>query len=154
MASHVAHTHTIEIPGRVDDVLRCFTPEGEESWVDGWAPHYLHPAGKETRERMVFRTHHGGEETLWACVRWDPVRGEVAYVRVTPGSRFGFVTVRCRALGEARTSATVSYELTALGAAGDETLGKLTAEAYRAMIEGWREKLERKLGGGGPATTP
>ncbi len=37
-----SHAITIDLPIRQCQML--FTPAGEERWVDGWQPRYLHPA--------------------------------------------------------------------------------------------------------------
>src|SRR3990170_2354548 len=145
MTMHVARVHVIEFDGPVERVLPLFTPEGEEAWADGWAPEYLHPATKKTCRDMVFRTRHGGEETLWACVDWDPANGTTRYVRVTPGSRMGFVKVECRAIDAGRTRATVSYDLTALTDQGKQVLAELTDAAFRDMIDGWQAKISAHL---------
>lgn len=145
MTMHIARVHTIELAGPVERVFPLFTPAGEESWADDWAPEYLHPATKETCQDMVFRTHHGGEETLWACVQWDPANWTTKYARVTPGSRMGFVRVECRAIDAERTKATVAYELTALTDSGEEILAGLTDAVFRAMIEDWQAKISAHL---------
>lgn len=147
MALHVSRSHAITIRGRPDAVFPMFTPAGEETWVEGWRPEYLHPQGGETTSGMIFKTRHGHEETLWSCTDWEPSRYHVRYLRVTPGSRMGFVYVQCAAAenGDA-TVATVQYELTSLSAEGDHFLSHLTEEKFRAMIEGWRVDVEAALG--------
>jgi hypothetical protein len=71
---HISREHRIVLDGTPEIVFPMFTPEGEELWVEGWAPDYLHPAGvRATSQDMVFRTRHGGEETLWSCDTASPL---------------------------------------------------------------------------------
>jgi hypothetical protein len=147
MSAHIERRGTIVLAGPVERVFALFTPAGETAWVPGWEPEYLYPAGGEMRDGMVWRTGHGGETTLWACVAWDPAGFRARYVRVNPGSRFGFVEVFCRALAAERTEVTVGYAFTALGADGAAWLDGFSAAAFTSMLETWREAIDRWLGG-------
>jgi len=145
MAVHVSRSHEIAVRAQVGEVFPMFTPAGEESWVDGWRPDYVYPGGRETSEGMIFRTSHGAEETLWSCVAWEPERHRVKYLRVTPGSRMGYVEVTCRSADDGATITKVRYDLTSLSEAGDHALHHLTPEHFRGMIEGWRREVEAAL---------
>jgi hypothetical protein len=81
---HVERRHSIVLSGSIDRVFHLFTPAGEKLWVEGWDPEFLHPTSGETCDGMVFRTSHGGEITLWACIDWSPSAYRVRYARVTP----------------------------------------------------------------------
>lgn len=146
--THLERRHSIEIAASAERVFPLFTPLGERAWVDGWDPEFLHPADGETCAGMVFRTGGGAEATLWACADWEPAAYRVRYVRVTPGSRLGFVTVACRPLDPERTEATVTYAFTALSDAGRDYLDGFGETAFAAMIEGWRGAIERLLATG------
>ncbi|PWC44718.1 SRPBCC family protein [Azospirillum sp. TSO22-1] len=144
-STHIERRHAIVVDAPADRVFPLLTPLGERRWVAGWEPEFLHPPSGDTQDGMVFRTGHGGETTLWSCVRWEPEHHRVRYARVTPGSRFGFVDVACDAAGPGRTRATIAYAYTALSDAGAATLAALTDDAFRAMIDGWKPLLEACL---------
>jgi hypothetical protein len=55
------------------------------------------------------------------------------------------VTVRCRAVGNQRTEVTVTYELTALSAAGNDTLDALSPAAYADMLREWQVSIACRL---------
>ena len=94
---------------------------------------------------MVFRTRHGEEETLWACVDWEPATHRVRYARVRPASRFGFVEVTCREAGHGNTEASVAYTFTALTPDGQSYLSNLTEAAFAGMIDGWQTSINAWL---------
>ena len=142
---HVERRHSIILAGPVDRVFPLFTPAGEKLWMAGWDPEFLHPASGETGDGMVFRTGEGDETTLWACVDFEPTAYRVRYVRVTPASRFGFVEVVCREMPNRCTKATVAYAFTALNQEGEKYLSGLTGDAFAALIDGWREMIDRWL---------
>ena len=145
MPSHTVASHTIRIPAPVDPCRRFFTPAGEELWVEGWQPTYLHPSDGRTQAGMVFTTGSGPAFTIWSLVDHDPVAHRVRYVRVTPASRSGFVEVRCRSAGAQATDVEVGYALTALTPAGAAELEAFQGPAFVDMIEGWRRAIEARL---------
>lgn len=137
--------HTIHIAAPVDPCQRFFTPAGEELWVDGWQPTYLHPADGRTEPGMVFTTGTGDDFTAWCLVDYDTVQHHARYTRVTPASRSAIVEVRCTALAPDLTRVEVRYTLTALTPAGAQWLAKFDDAAFAAMIEGWRTAIEARL---------
>ena len=78
-------------------------------------------------------------------LRFSPPEGIAEYARVTPGSRGGTVRVALEAVDEARTQATVTYELTSLSDRGDQVLAAFTESAYAAMLADWEQKIDRAL---------
>jgi hypothetical protein len=142
---HIERRHSIALTGSIDRVFPLFTPIGETLWVDGWNPEFLLPKDGETREGMIFRTGAGKEETLWTCTEWNPGDHRVRYARVTPGSRFGFVEVKCREGASGNTEASVEYSFTALTEKGRSYLAELTEEAFARMIEEWRVRINQWL---------
>jgi hypothetical protein len=138
----------IELSGRVGvaaapaDAFRFFTPEGERLWVPGWEPEYLHPADGTLAEGLAFRTLHGGEMTLWLVSRCDRAAGAIEYVRVTPGSRMGTVSVQLSAAaGGDATVAAVGYRLTSLSPAGDRALEAFAA-GFTGMLAEWERRID------------
>lgn len=143
--THIERRHTITLPLGVGVAFALFTPKGEIAWVDDWRPEFLYPTDGEPRDGMVFRTGHGGETTLWACVAWEPEAHHARYARVTPGSRFVLVDIICRALAPDLTEVTVGYDFTALGPAGQAYLERMTEEEFAAMIDGWRQLISARI---------
>ncbi len=143
--AHIDRHHRITLAGPIDQIFPLFTPKGETRWVEGWEPQFLHPENGDTQQDMVFRTVAEAEETLWACIDWNPSRYRVRYVRVTPGSRFGFVGVACHAVSPEATEVAVNYQFTALTTAGQSYLANLTADAFAVMIDGWQQRITRYL---------
>lgn len=138
-----SYSHEIEIDGSADDVLQLFTPRGEEEWVPGWAPRYLHPETGETTEEMLFTTGAGDETTYWTCLKWEPEQHHARYLRVTPASRIAFVDVVCRAAAAGRTAVRVSYDIHALNGEGRSYIEMMDDAAFAAMIEEWAALIRK-----------
>src|SRR5688572_21215064 len=121
MAHHIELSGCLRVPAPLAEALVLFTPEGERGWVPEWEPEYLHPLDGACVTGLVFRTRHGGELTLWLVSQCDPESGAIDYVRITPDSRIGTVSIRCASI-DGGTETTISYRLTALSPAGETAL--------------------------------
>jgi hypothetical protein len=139
-------SHRIELPLPVAQCQRLFTPAGEELWIEGWSPRYVHPADGRTEAGMVFTTGSAEQFTLWTMVDFETGPRHVArYNRVMPALRSDLVEVRCDAIDADRTAVTVGYTLTALTPAGERSLDDFAPAAFAARIEGWRTAIEAQL---------
>jgi hypothetical protein len=119
-----------------------FTPEGERLWVPDWTPEYLHPRDGALVPGLRFRTRHGGEETLWLVADLDVVRGRVTYVRITPGSRYGTVSVRVTPSTPHESVVEVGYSLTPLSLEGEAKVAALLSnEGFAEMLREWQERI-------------
>ena len=126
-------------------VFPLFTALGEKAWAPGWEPEML--SGREERG-SVFRTAHGGGETLWVVVDYRPAEGRVSYARLAQGSNMGLVDVQCSATPGGGTEVGVRYTLTGLDAEGQAFVGRfLDPGQYSRMIEEWRAAVTAALAG-------
>jgi len=141
----VRRSGTLQVAAPLPQAFPFFTPDGERLWVPGFDPQYLHPLSGEQGPGAIFTTAHGGEDTLWMVLRFSPAEGIAEYARVTPGSRGGTVRVALEAVDEARSQATITYDLTALSDAGDQVLAAFTESAYAAMLRDWEQKIDRVI---------
>jgi len=113
--------------------MALFTAEGERRWAEGWEPHYPQPARRDGAG-AVFTTGHGDHQTTWIMVDHRPER--IRYARVSHGMTAGTVTVEPVACDEHTTRVRVSYDLTALGPAGESWLAEF-GEGFDVEIGSW-----------------
>jgi hypothetical protein len=148
VARHVERSGALRLHLPLARAFSFLTPEGERLWIEGWDPEYLHPRGRPDPPPAgtLFRTRHGGEETLWLVLAFDAGAGAVDYVRLTPGSRVGTVSVRARATSETTTEAEITYRLTALSPEGNRKLEEMTAAGYDAMLRRWEAAIGAAAG--------
>jgi hypothetical protein len=139
---HIDLSGLVRVAAPPADAFRFFTPDGERLWVPGWEPEYLHPADGTLAEGLVFRTFHAGEMTLWLVSRYDRAMGAIQYVRITPGSRMGTVSVQLSAAaGGDATEAAIGYRLTSLSPAGDRAL-EAFATGFTEMLAEWERRID------------
>ena len=145
MMQHTRATHRIRIAAPIAPCHRFFTPAGEELWVDGWQPNYLHPQTGHTTQGMVFTTGTADDYTIWNLVDFDTTRHYSRYTRVTPTLRTGTVEVRCTPVDHTTTEVEVTYTLTALTAKDEDSLKAFEGAAFAAMIDGWKQSIDQRL---------
>jgi hypothetical protein len=133
---HIERAGIVRVAAPLEQAFQFFTPDGERLWVPGWSPEYRHPPGGPQCEGAVFETNADGEHTLWMVTRYDPRAGVAEYVRVTPGSRLGAVSVRSVAETAQTTIVHVTYRLTALSPDGNRAVQSLAA-GFDAMMAQW-----------------
>ena len=147
MSRHLRAQHSVTLALPIQQCQMLFTPAGEELWVEGWKPTYHHPTDGSTRRGMIFSTGSGEELTFWSLVDFERGgnRHFARYTRVTPALRSGFVEVECSEASAGSTRVQVSYEMTALTSAGQESLQAYAPENFARMIEEWRSLIESRL---------
>jgi hypothetical protein len=136
-------THTIVVELPLEQAMRLFTPVGERLWVDGWDPEF--PAGEDgdgSEPGTVFLTAGSHGTTFWGVA--ERTGDNVRYARMTPGTLAGFVTVQCREESPGRTTAEVTYDLTALGGDGEAALREF-AKGYAHSIDRWQQLIAAAL---------
>jgi hypothetical protein len=130
---------TVELPP--NQAMALFTPEGERRWAEGWNPHFPEPDRREG-PGAVFITSHGGHQTTWIMVDHEP--NTVRYARVADGMTAGTVTVRVIDWRDDITHLRVTYDLTALTAAGQKWLETFGARCD-AELAGWSTEIAQAL---------
>ena len=142
---HISRKGVLTVELGMEETLELFTPEGERRWVEGWRPEYLYRAGGGDEIDTVFRTRHGGEETLWIVLDHDREEGTAAYSRLTPGSRLGTVTVSVEGIDERSCWVEVCYEMTGLSPEGNAVLKALDDKTFRNMLDEWQARIAGAL---------
>ena len=137
----IAHSGTLRVDASPGHAFQLFTAPGEKLWIAGWDPEVLN-GGDGRRKGAVFVTKVAGEKAVWIVVDYDEQALHARYARIAPGNRAGTVEVLARDDGSGSTEVTVTYELTALTRAGNESLAGFDSAAFMRMLAGW-ERLIR-----------
>src|SRR5438105_4491023 len=133
MATTVRRAADITVGLTREQALALFTPEGERRWAEGWDPQYPEP-GRREGPGAVFSTRHGGHETTWITIDQRP--DGIRYARVAHGMTAGTIAVDVLGSRERATRVRVTYDLTALSAAGESWL-EAFATHYEDEIAAW-----------------
>lgn len=147
MPQHLSVAHSIEVDAPIDRAFRYFTPAGEELWVEGWRPRYIHLADGRTEAGMVFTTGEHDQLTIWTLADLDPRQYRSRYLRCMPASRTAMVELACESVDAERTRVRVRYTLTALNVAGERELEAFEGERFAAMIDDWAARIRARREG-------
>lgn len=80
-----------------------------------------------------------GHTTYWYVAHYNTADRHAQYVRVTPEANSGTVDVSIASNGNGGATVNVTYQLTALSAAGNDHLEESFGESdYAAMMEEWQ----------------
>jgi hypothetical protein len=141
-----AATGTFTLPIPPAEAFPLFTARGEQSWAEGWQPHFPAPTPDDTEPGTVFVTTAGDRTTTWMVVDRTP-GSMIRYARVVPEVTAGTVRVDLRPVGTTGTEVTVSYDLTALTPEAEPALRDFFA-GYDAYLESWRAAISAIRSGG------
>jgi hypothetical protein len=134
-------TVAVDVPAA--QAIELFTPSGERPWAPGWDPSFPAPAADETEPGTVFET--GGHGSLtWIVVARESGRS-IKYAVVAPGVRAGTIEVGCADDGSGATTATVTYDMTALSADGERWLAEFAA-GYDRYLAHWCQAIAAAIG--------
>jgi hypothetical protein len=137
----IQHAAEITVSLPLEQALALFTPEGERRWAAGWDPQYPDPRRREGAG-AVFTTSHGSHETTWVMVDQRP--DSVRYARVVHGMTAGTIAVDVLYARDGATRVRVTYDLTALTAAGEAWL-EAFAEHFESEIAAWSGEIDAAL---------
>lgn len=124
------------------DAFALFTPSGEREWAAGWDPSFPAPVEDETEPGSVFQTTRHGT-TTWIVVARDPHRS-ITYSNWSDAGRAGLVSVLCEPKPDGSTTATVTYDITALSESGAAWLSEFAA-GYPKYLEHWEDSIRAAL---------
>jgi hypothetical protein len=136
---HRAAEITVGLPR--EQAMALFTPEGERSWADGWDPQYP-DARRREGPGAVFTTRHDAHEATWIIIDQRP--DIIRYARVVHGVSAGTIAVEVLGSKDGATHVRVTYDLTALTAAG-ETWLEAFARRYATEIAAWAREIDAAL---------
>jgi hypothetical protein len=146
-AERTSRSATIILEGPIDVVFPLFGPVEEKKWEDKWDPVILYPASEDTEEGMVFTTPAQDQrETAytWIVSKLNPDLHLIEYI-VSTHNRFWVITVRCEALSDIRTRATIRYTYTGLTPLGNILNKQAIAKMYEKDLKDWEEAINHYL---------
>lgn len=117
------------------EVFPLLCPVKEKDWTPGWDPKLVISNSGVIEQECLFVEPDTPNDAIWVVTKYDPVNFEVAMYRVVPGVLVGRFAVTLDSEVGKTTSASVSYEQTALGKDGEKTVNEFTAESFTKFME-------------------
>ena len=146
-------TATIAIDADPDNVFALMCPVREYEWEPGWTTNLILSVSGLVEQDCIFTTPGGASagssetsaEAIWVTPFHDPEQRRLTMIKITPGECVTRLDIAV-APDRGGSTATVSYEHTALSAAGRRIVDDHGAANFEAMMEGWKVSIETCLG--------
>lgn len=145
-AKRVTRTYCQTIHADPPAVHALICPVREAEWLDGWRYDLLYSATGLIEEGCVFTSRNEGEaDTIWLVTQRDDDRYLTTFVRLTPGSRVGRLTICIRPAGPQRSSVAITYVFTALNEAGNRFVENFTQTNFAKDMQFWEASMNHYL---------
>lgn len=140
----VSRTYTQSLVAAPAAVFPLLCPVREIDWIPGWDPLLVVTNSGVAEEDCVFITPSGPADTIWYVTNYEPEKGFIAFVRVTPGVTATRLTIQ---LTEAPKGATaeITFTHTSLGEQGEAVVDGLTEAAYAEFMKLWEKRINHFL---------
>lgn len=139
VAHRATRTGIVTVPRDPHDATALFTAEGERHWAPDWNPSYPDPNTVDaTAPGTIWRTERDEGPVTWVVADRRPAG--FTYTLLIGTIAAGTVTVDCAPDGDGATTATVTYDLTALSPQGLPLVADV-AETFTQRMRTWTELL-------------
>ena len=129
------HSCTQVWEGTREEVFPLLCPVREKDWTPDWDPKLVISNSGVMEQECLFVEADTPADAIWVVFRHDPVNFEVAMYRIVPGVIVGRFAITLDSEEGNTTSASVSYEQTALGKDGEKIVNEFTAESFAEFMD-------------------
>ena len=151
---HVERVGMVGMTLSAEEAFTLFNAVGEQRWVAGWDPCFVHPVEPNAGEGVVFRTtKEGAGIATWVQTRHEPSAGRASFVCVVPDHHVFIVDVQVTSDGEGRSRACVKYRMTSLSSRADDFVREF-GEGYEDFMAQWADAIRRHVVEGVPLPGP
>jgi hypothetical protein len=146
------HSYTQSLLSPPGKVFPLLCPVMEEKWVPGWVTEKVISNTGVAEKNCVFITPFEPNSAIWIVTKHDPVLYQVEMYKVTPDHTVGKLEISLLSDGSNKTRATISYEFTVIGLAGEKFLKEFTHEWYVDFMKNWEKAMNHYLNTGNKIT--
>lgn len=135
------HTYVQQIKAPPEVVFPLLCPVMEVKWVPGWMPGTVISGSGVAEQGCVFTTPSKPHDSVWLISEHDPVGYRLEMYKVSPGHTLTRVEISLTGVDDDGTSASVAYEVTVIGEAGEKFIEDFTEEWYEKFMQSWEKAL-------------
>ena len=121
--------------GTRNEVFPLLCPVKEKDWVPGWDLKLVISNSGVIEQECFFVEEDTPGDAIWVVTKHDPINFEVAMYRIVPGIIVCRFEVTLDSEKGKSTSASISYEQTALGKDGEKIVDEFTAESFTKLMD-------------------
>jgi hypothetical protein len=142
-----SHSYTQTLKAAPEAVFPLLCPVREADWIVDWDPRIVFSNSGIAENDCVFVTPSQPADTIWYCIDYQPERGFVAYVRVTPGVTATRLSIQLAAAPGGST-AYITYTQTSLGPEGNAVIDGFTEAVFARFMQLWEKRINHYLATG------
>ncbi len=140
----VSRTYTQSLVAPPEAVFPLLCPVREIDWIADWDPLLVLSNSGIAEEDCVFITRSEHENAVWYVTDYEPEKGFIAFVRVTPEVTATRLAIQVRSAPEG-ASADITFTHTSLGEKGDAFVDAFTEAAYAEFMRLWERRMNHYL---------
>ena len=126
-------------------VFPLLCPVVEEKWAPGWITEKVMTKSGGTELDCMFITPSTPHNTIWIVSKYNPIAFQLEMYKITPECTIGKIKISLADSGNHTTSATISYEFTAIGEAGEPFMDEFTYDWYVRFMKEWEKAINHYL---------
>jgi hypothetical protein len=139
------HVYLQHIHAAPEAVFPLLCPVMETKWVPGWMPATVLSDSGVIEPGCIFITPSKPQDAIWVVTTHDPVAWRLEMYKIAPEHSLTRLEIGLSGEQDGTTSATVAYEVTVLGAAGEKFVEEFTEEWYEDFMLSWEKALNHYL---------
>lgn len=139
------HAYVQRLHAPPETVFPLLCPVMETKWVPGWMPATVIADSGVIEPGCIFTTPAKPHDAIWLVSRHDPVAWRLEMYKVAPGHSVTRLEVALAGEHDGTTSATIAYEVTAIGPPGERFVEEFTEEWYEDFMLSWEKALNHYL---------
>jgi hypothetical protein len=143
------HSYVQQLRASPEKVFPLLCPVLEAEWVPGWLPERVISQPGVCERECVFITPpefpSEPESAIWIVTKYEPDNLSLEMYKVAPEHTVSKLEISLSDTSGIETSATISYEITAIGVNGEKFLEEFTEEWYAKFMEEWEMLLNHYL---------
>jgi hypothetical protein len=143
------HSYTQHLNAPPETVFPLLCPVLEVEWAPGWMPEMVLSRSGVCEQDCVFvtppETPSERQNSIWIVSKYDPANWALEMYKVTPERTISKLEISLAGESGNTTTANISYEITSIGAAGDEFMEEFTEDWYKAFMVDWEKAMNHYL---------
>jgi len=143
----ISRTYTQTLLGPPEAVFPLLCPVREADWIADWDPLLVVSESGVAEEDCVFVTRSEPENAVWYVTDYEPEKGFIAFVRITPEVTATRLSIQVDKAPEG-ASARITFTHTSLGDRGDAFVDAFTEAAYADFMTLWERRMNHYLATG------
>ena len=143
------HSYAKHLNAPPETVFPLLCPVLEVEWAPGWMPEMVISQSGVCEQDCIFITPpelpSEPKNSIWVVTKYDPGNWALEMYKVAPEHTISKLEISLVCDSGNSTTAHISYEITAIGAAGDKFMEEFTEDWYEGFMVEWEKAMNHYL---------